>query len=159
MAGSLARVRFCAATLLLGTATPAFGGEISVGASAGVGSAFGQTYFPVGVRLGYGIGLGLEADISVEYWTAASPNFAKTSPGLTWYLPVPLLRPYVGGFYSRWFVESGLPNQDSVGVRGGVGLFSLGPVWTGVGINYERRLSCSSDCNTWHPEASVRITF
>jgi hypothetical protein len=72
---------------------------------------------------------------------------------------LPFLRPYLGGFYAHDFASSGFPDQDSVGIRGGIGLAGAGPISLNVGIAYARRLSCPGDCDTWWPEASAGISF
>lgn len=151
--------RVLVAILTLAAATPAFAQGLRLGASAGVGRAYGQTYYEVGGRLGYDLGFGVTPEIGLAYWGGATPTFYQLSTGLTWYFPLPVLRPYLGGFYAHDFVSSGFPDQDGVGVRGGIGLLGAGPLSINVGIAYERRLSCPADCDTWWPEASVGIAF
>lgn len=151
--------RVLVAILTLAVARPAFAEGLQVGASAGVGRAYGQTYYEVGGRLGYDLGFGVTPEIGLAYWGGATPTFYQLSPGITWYFPLPVLRPYLGGFYAHDFVSSGFPDQDGLGVRGGIGLLGAGPLSINVGIAYERRLSCPADCDTWWPEASVGIAF
>jgi len=148
-----------ALVLTLALADRAAADGLRLGASAGVGRAYGQTYYQLGGRLGYDVGLGLTPELGLNYWGGASPSFFQLSPGITWYLPVPVLRPYVGGFYAHDFVSSGFPDQDGIGVRGGIGLLGAGPLSIGIGIAYERRLSCPSNCDTWWPEASAGFAF
>jgi hypothetical protein len=148
-----------AVALLLTLPAPASAGGFSVGANAGAGFAFGQSYYSVGARAGYGLGLGLELDLAGDYLGGATPGLFKLSPGLTWYSPLPTFQPYVGAFYSHWFVGSGLPDQNSVGLRGGLTLFSAGPASAGFGVAYERVLSCARDCDSWRPEAVARLSF
>jgi hypothetical protein len=88
----------------------------------------------------------------------STPTIFKIGPGLTWYAPLPL-GPYLGGYYAHWFVSDNLGDQDSIGARGGLTLFSAGPTSLTAGIAYERRLSCSVDCDTWWPDAAVGISF
>lgn len=145
--------------LLLLSASQVRADGLLLGAGAGVGSAFGQTYYEVGGRLGYDVGLGLTPEVGVSLWRGASPGFVEVSPGLTWYLPVPFIRPYVGGFYAHDFLDAGLPDQDALGLRGGVGLMGVGPVSIDIGVAWERRLSCSVDCDTWWPEISAGLRF
>ena len=151
--------RVLVAILTLALASPAFAEGLRLGASAGVGRAYGQTYYEVGGRLGYDLGFGVTPEIGLAYWGGATPTFYQLTPGLTWYFPLPLVRPYLGGFYAHDFVSSGFPDQDGLGVRGGIGLLGAGPLSINVGIAYERRLSCPADCDTWWPEASVGIAF
>ncbi len=159
MEGSIRIARAATAALLLATAARAAGADLRVSANAGAGFAYDQTYFALGGRVGYGLGFGFELTVGGDYWTGATPSIFKLSPGLTWYAPIPLLRPYVGGFYDHWFVGNGFPDEDALGVRGGITILSVGPASAGVGVAYERRMSCSRDCDTWWPEASAGFAF
>lgn len=146
-----------AVTALL--AAPRAEAQLHVGATAGASYAFGQTYFSLGGHLGYGVGFGLEPNVEAQWWLGQSPTIVKLAPGITWYLPLPLIRPYVGGYYARWIVSSGVSDQDALGARAGLVVFSAGPASAGLGVAYERRLSCNVNCDTWLPEASAGITF
>lgn len=151
------RVLVAVAALALASRAPAEGLRIGVG--AGVGRAYGQTYYELGGRLGYDLGSGFTPELGLSYWGGATPTFVQLAPGVTWYFPLPVLRPYLGGFYAHDFVSSGFPDQDALGVRGGIGILGAGPLVINIGIAYERRLSCSTDCDTWWPEASAGISF
>jgi hypothetical protein len=151
--------RVLAAILALVLAGDAAADGVRIGASAGVGSAYGQTYFEVGGRLGYDIGFGVTPEVALLFWNGSTPNFVELAPGITWYLPLPVVRPYVGAFYAHDFVSAGFPDQDALGIRGGIGLFGLGPLYVTIGAAYERRLSCPSDCDTWWPEATAGFNF
>jgi hypothetical protein len=151
--------RLVVAVFMLALASRATAEGLRLGASAGVGRAYDQTYYQLGGRLGYDVGFGITPEIGLSYWGGATPSFWQVSPGLTWYLPLPLLRPYLGGFYAHEFVSDGLPDQDGIGVRGGIGLLGAGPLSVNIGVAYERRLSCPADCDTWWPEASAGVSF
>jgi hypothetical protein len=129
------------------------------GASAGAGSAFGQAYGLVGGLVGYELALGLELDVHATWWFGNTPSFLKLGPGLTWYVPLPVVRPYIGGFYSHWFVGSNFPDQDSLGARGGLLLVAAGPAALGVGVVYERLLDCTGECDSWAPEVTATVRF
>ena len=146
-----------AAVLLL--AAPRAEAQVHVGATAGAAYAFGQTYFTLGGHLGYDVGFGLEPNVEAQWWMGQSPSVVKVAPGLTWYLPLPLLRPYIGAYYARWIVSSGVSDQNAAGVRAGVAILSAGPLSATIGVAYERRFSCSVNCDTWLPEAGAGITF
>lgn len=125
-------------------------------ASIGAGSSYGNTYFLVGARIGRELAAGLALEIDGQYWAGESPSLGKLAPGITWYSP---FRVYVGAYYARWFVGSGLPDQDAVGARAGYTLLSRGRTFAGVGVSYERVLDCSNNCDSWWPEASVGVSF
>jgi hypothetical protein len=133
--------------------------QIRIAGTAGLSSAYGHTYFSLGAHLGYEVALGLEPNIEAQWWTGQTPSVFKLAPGLTWYLPLPLIRPYLGGYYAHWFVGSGFSDQDALGLRGGIVLLSTGPASVAVGVAYEHTLSCSVNCDAWIPEASVGVTF
>jgi len=152
-------VRVLAAVLTLALAGRTAAEGLRLGVSAGVGRAYDQTYYQLGGRVGYDVGFGLTPEVGLAYWGGATPSFVQLSPGLTWYFPLPVLRPYLGGFYAHDFVSDGLPDQDGIGVRGGIGLLGAGPLSINVGVAYERRLSCPADCDTWWPEASAGLAF
>jgi hypothetical protein len=145
--------------LVLALARPAAADAFRIAGTAGVGSAFGRIYEEVGGRLGYGLGFGLEATVDGSWWFGQSPSFFKLAPGLTWYLPIPLLRPYVGAYYAHWFVSNGIGDEDSVGARAGVTLISVGPASVSVGAMYDWRLACATDCNGWGPEIAAAFGF
>lgn len=132
---------------------------LRIGGTAQFSENFGHTYFSVGGLLGAELALGLELEMRATWWMGNRPNIFKLSPGLTWYAPLPIWRPYVGVFYSRWFVGDGEPDQDGVGARAGIHLVSVGPLGVGVGAAYERRLSCSDNCDSWVPEAFATVSF
>ncbi len=129
-----------------------------VGASVGFGWAFDQSYFLLGARVGYELALGLVVDVEGQWWFGSSPSIGKLAPGLTWYAPLPL-RPYVGAYYARWFVGSGMDGQDAVGGRVGFEVASAGRASLTVGAVYERLLSCSSACDSVWPETTVALRF
>jgi hypothetical protein len=148
-----------AAALLLAAPGSARADGFRVSASAGAGSNFSQTYFTLGGTVGYGLGFGLELSLGGSYWLGATPAIFKLAPGLTWHMPLPLVRPYVGAFYDHWFVGGGFPDQNGIGARAGLTLMSLGPASVGAGVAYERLLSCSANCDVWWPEANASFSF
>lgn len=133
--------------------------NLRIGGTAQLSQNFGQTYFSVGGLLGAELALGLELEVRGTWWMGNRPNIFKLSPGLTWYAPLPIWRPYVGVFYARWFVGDADPDQDSIGARAGVHLVSVGPLGVGIGAAYERRLDCPADCDSWIPEAFATVSF
>ncbi len=130
-----------------------------LGAMAGVGSAYHNTYFLLGARVGYEIAFGLTLDVEGQWWTGSTPSLGKLAPGLIWYVPIPLLHPYIGAFYAHWFVGSNFGDQDAVGWRAGLQVASAGPASVDVGFAYEHLLSCPANCDSWWPEVSAGVRF
>jgi hypothetical protein len=111
----------------------------------------------LGARVGYDLAAGLALELEGDYWFGGDPQYGKLAPGITWYSP---FRFYAGAYYARWFVGSGYPDTDALGLRGGVTLASTGRTVIGVGLAYEHTLgTCSLDCDSWWPEASVGVRF
>src|SRR5512138_1975194 len=113
---------------LLTLAVPATAEGFRIGASGGVASMYNQTYVGLGARLGYDLGLGVTPELGAAYWTGGTPTIFELAPGVTWYMPLPVIRPYVGAFYSHLFLGSGFPDQDALGGRAGISLIGMGPV-------------------------------
>lgn len=131
---------------------------MSLALVVGGGSAYGQSYFLVGGRFGYGIGLGFQLSLDGQWWTGATPALGKVAPGVIWVAPLPF-RPYLGAYYAHWFVGSDLPDDDAVGGRVGLHLGGAGPAMLAIGVAYERVLSCQAQCDSWWPEFMAGVSF
>jgi hypothetical protein len=161
MTSALRWGRVLVVVLWVTNAAPVKAEGFRLGASAGVTSTYNQTYFTLGGRLGYDVGFGVTPELGLTLWTGGTPSIVELSPGITWYMPLPVIRPYVGAFYSYQFVGSGYANQDAVGGRAGIGLFGAGPVSVSIGAAYKKLLSCpaNASCETWWPEAFAGVGF
>jgi hypothetical protein len=78
------------------------------------------------------------------------------------YVQSQTLKPYVGAFYRRAYVD-GLPDINSTGARAGV-YFSAGRnAYLGIGAVYESYIDCNesvySSCDDIYPEVSFTIAF
>src|SRR6267378_3428406 len=95
-------------------------GSTQVGVTGGTGYAFDQSYFVLGVGVGYYLFDGLSIGLSLESWTGSDPKMLKVTPSVQYvFRQVPVVKPYVGVFYRRAYVD-GLPDIDSVGGRAGL---------------------------------------
>lgn len=161
MTSALRCGRVVVVAVLVAFAVPAKAEGFRIGASAGVASMYDQTYFGIGGRLGYDLGFGVTPELGATYWTGGTPTIFELAPGVTWYMPLPIIRPYVGAFYSHQFLGSGFSDQDAIGGRAGISLFGLGPLQLSVGAAYKKQLSCPANgsCDTWWPEAFAGIGF
>lgn len=131
---------------------------VSLGLVVGGGSSYGQSYFLIGGRVGYGLGLGLELSFDGQWWTGGTPSLGKLAPGLLWVAPLPF-RPYLGAYYAHWFVGSGYADEDAIGGRVGLVVGGAGRASLAVGVAYEHAFSCSVYCDAWFPEAMAGVTF
>jgi len=130
-------------------------GRVYSWASVGTTFAYGQTYGSANVGVGYLLRQGIAPNVEVGYAFGNNPTLWSLRPGVTWYMPVPVVRPYVGTYYTHWFVGSGLPDQDGIGGRAG---FSLGRVVT-FGVTYDHMFGCNLNCDAWTPQISAGLSL
>jgi hypothetical protein len=139
----------------------------SVRLSLMVGSGFTATddYLILGAGLGYFLVDGLEIGLDYDIWFLADPVLNRLSPGVRYvFHQIPVIKPYVGGFYRHTFVGSGYEDFDYLGAR--LGIFYVPQsrgVYVGGGAVYEHMLSCKNsafiDCDNWYPEIFVGVSF
>ena len=136
-------------------------GSVRGSLQAGSGGAFGNRYLVVGAGLGYYVFDGLEVGLEVDVWFGQEPTITRLTPQTRYVLYfVPVLKPYVGAFYSHWFVGGGRDDADTAGGRVGAFWVSGGGSYFGGGVVHEVILSeCTVDCSDTYPEISVSISF
>jgi hypothetical protein len=130
-------------------------GRLYSWASVGTTFAYGQTYGSANVGVGYLLRQGIAPNVEVGYAFGNNPTLWSLRPGVTWYMPLPVVRPFVGTYYTHWFVGSGLPDQDGIGGRAG---FSLGRVVT-FGVTYDHMFGCNQNCDAWTPQISAGLSL
>lgn len=143
--------------------TPFDRGRFGLTAGAGTTSAFGERYFAIAAGTSYyvldGVGVGLGTQVQ---W-GDGPTIFRTTPDLR-YVAQPLvgrwpLIPYVGVFYTHWFVGERIADVDAVGTRGGL-LYVSGSVVLGLGLAYEHLVStCTMDCSAVYPDITISIAL
>ena len=121
--------------------------------SVGTTFAYGETYGSVNLGVGLMMKLGLVPNVELSYAFGASPTLWALRPGVTWFMPVPVLRPFVGAYYTHWYV-SDLPDENGVGGRLG---FSLGPIQ--LSATYDRALNCETNCDSWSPQVAFGMSL
>jgi len=124
-------------------------------ASFGTTFAYGQTYGSANVGAGVLLQRGIAPNVELGYAFGNSPTLWSLRPGVTWYVPMGNVRPYVGAYYTHWFVGDGRPDQDGIGARLGL---SLGQVMS-VGVTYDRAFNCSQNCDSWTPTISAGLSL
>jgi hypothetical protein len=128
-------------------------GRIYAWGSVGTTFAYGQTYGSANVGVGYLMKAGITPNAELSYAFGSSPTMWILRPGVTWFMPVPRLNPYVGAYLTHWFV-SDRSDENGVGARAG---FSLGRLIS-LGVTYDRALNCSKNCEIWSPQVSASIS-
>jgi len=129
----------------------------------GSGYAFNNSYLIIGVGAAYFVADGLDLGLDFEAWTGGNPSITKISPRLDYVFKTGgSLRPYIGAFYRRTFIE-GLDDLNSIGGRAGLYYMSGKNFYVGAGLVYESYLSCQtsiySSCEDTYPEFVVAFTF
>ena len=131
--------------------------------SGGTGYAFKETYFVLGLGANYYVVDGLNVGLALEWWSGSSPGIYKLTPSVQYvFHQVPTVKPYVGVFYRRTYVD-GLADINSVGGRAGAYLQAGRNTYIGGGVVYERYVSCNESvyrsCSSTYPELSITFAF
>jgi len=157
----LANVASAASVGTGGISTAFSKNSISVGVVVGSGSAFNDNYYILGGSVGYYVLKGLEIGIDAQYWFSGDPSITKISPQIRYVFTQPkVIKPYVGAFYSRTFVDSDfIDDQDSFGYRAGAYFSTNNRVYIGGGVVYEEYRDCSFDCSNTYPEILFQVSF
>lgn len=175
----MVRARPLTLLMLLGLATPvAADGEIvpsepvirtpfdrgRVGLSLGGGSqtTLGFRYFVIGGGVGYYVLDGVELGLAAQHQFGDGPSISNLRPSVR-YVAQPLvgrwpLVPYVGGFYSHWFIGDQLADVDAVGARTGL-LYVSGSLILGLGVVYERIVSACTACDDVYPDFTISLAL
>jgi hypothetical protein len=143
-------------------------GRLRIGGMIGWAQASTYTgsinWFILGVGVGYNVLDGLEPHVDTTFWIG-DPFVTTLTPGLRYvFHMVPVVKPYVGGFYRHYFVSGndyGWDDSDALGGRAGV-YFMTGPMsYFGGGIIYEHFLdeNLFSEVDQVYPEITIAIAF
>ena len=131
--------------------------------TGGTGYAFDETYFVAGVGVSHYVIDGLNLGLFFESWSGSDPSVYKLTPSVQYVLhQVPVVKPYIGAFYRRTYVD-GLDDINSAGGRAGAYLQTGRNAYLGAGVVYESYLDCSKtvyrECTSTYPEVSFTIAF
>jgi hypothetical protein len=147
------------------SAGPFSRGSVRLSLLIGTGSSINDTYLILGAGAGYYLLDGLELGLDYEAWILAEPVMNRLSPGLRYvFHMVPVIKPYIGGFYRHTFVGNDIEDWDSLGARGGIYYVPPnGGLYVGGGAVYEHLLGCTNstfvDCDDVYPEIFVGVSF
>jgi hypothetical protein len=131
--------------------------------TAGNGYAFDQSYLVLGLGVSYYVLDGLNVGLFLESWSGSDPHLYKVTPSVQYvFHQVPVLKPYIGAFYRRTYVD-GLPDINSAGGRAGVYVQAGRNAYVGAGAVYESYLDCNTttyrSCSDTYPELSFTVAF
>jgi hypothetical protein len=127
----------------------------------GAASGFNNTYFMAGVGIGYFVLPGLEVGAQIDEWFGSPPNVTRIAPELKYVFDiVDVVKPYIGGFYRRWFLSNDAANLNTAGGRAGLIIVSSPRTYVSAGAAYERVLgTCTAGCSFWFPEIGAALAF
>jgi hypothetical protein len=143
--------------------TPFDRGKMSLSVAGGSSNNFGQRYFGIGAGFGYFILDGLELGVAALHQFGDGPSISKLAPQIR-YVAKPLvgkwpLIPYVGVFYTHWFIGDMFEDVDAIGARSGL-LYVSGRVLLGLGVAVEQTVSeCVEECVTVYPDLTISLSF
>lgn len=125
----------------------------------GSGQLFREDYLIIGVGIGHYVKDGLEVGLEVDAWTGGDPSIYEITPKITYVLDNRSdVKPYIGGFYNRTFIED-LDDSDSYGYR--VGFYS--PIghssYIGIGLVRTELQDCTETVFVSCSDTYSEITF
>jgi len=128
----------------------------------GTGYAFNDDYFVLGLSGSYFIANGLNIGLAYESWSGGNPGIEKVTPSILYvFYQSQTIKPYIGAFYRRTYIEN-LPDLESVGGRAGV-YMSSGNAYISLGGVYESYLDCEESiyrtCDDTYPEIGITFVF
>ncbi len=145
------------------SASPFNQGRSNLIITGGSGSAFNDDYIILGMGYGYYLMNGFQLGIKFDLWLDGKPSIYQVTPDVQYvFHKVPKVKPYVGAFYTRSYIES-LDDLDAFGYRGGVYLVTGGRSYVGIGGAYRKYQDCKetiyTDCSTSYMEFSFLLSF
>jgi len=131
--------------------------------AVGSGQLYTEDYFVIGLGAGYFVTDGFQVGLDVSAWTGGDPSIYEVTPKLTYVFDNPSsVKPYLGMFYNRTFIE-GLDDNNSLGYRAGF----YSPVgeraFIGIGAVYTELQDCTEtsfiSCSSTYTELSFIFTL
>ncbi len=138
-------------------------GATNVSVLVGSGRAFDESYVVLGLGAGYYVADGLELGLELETWLNGDPNIYKVTPALRYVFNTSgRVRPYVGAFYRRVFIED-FDDRDSWGGRAGVYIPTGARSYIGLGVAYSELVDCNEQiydtCSDTYPELTFAFAL
>jgi len=130
--------------------------------TGGTGYAFDDDYFIIGVGANYFVADGFSLGLNIETWTSGDPSLTKVTTSAQYTFYQARIKPYVGAFYRRVFIED-FSNLDSYGGKAGLYFAAGGNLYFNAGLVYEEYSQCKEsvyrDCSDSYPEFGATLAF
>jgi hypothetical protein len=138
-------------------------GRKEVMITGGSGSAFNDTYLILGVGAAYYVLDGLNVGLSAQAWFGGDPGVYNVTPSIEYvFHQIPKVKPYVGAFYRRTFID-GRSDLNSTGLRAGVYVEAGRNNYLGLGVVHQSFSDCSANiyikCDSDYVEATFKFAF
>ena len=134
-------------------------GNTTATVALGSGQFFRENYLIIGAGIGYYVADGIELGVDVDYWTGGDPSIYELTPKLTYvYDNSSQLKPYVGVFYNRTFIE-GLDDSDALGYRLGALMPAGRKTYIGLGVVHTELQDCTESLLVTCSETYTELTF
>jgi hypothetical protein len=133
---------------------PTTPGRVYAWGTVGPTFAYGNTYGSLGLGVGYRMPSNLAPNVELTYNFGPEPTFWTLRPGVTWFIPISLGHPFIGGYLTHWFVNDA-GDRNGIGARAG---FSIGRILS-FAITYDHAIGCSQSCDLWTPSLTAGITL
>ena len=125
----------------------------------GSGQFFSEDYLIIGVGVGYYVTDGIELGLDIDFWTGGDPSIYEITPKLTYvYDNSSQLKPYVGVFYNRTYIE-GFNDSDALGYRVGAFMPAGRKTYIGLGIVHTELQDCIETLLVSCSETYTELTF
>lgn len=138
-------------------------GKARVSVSAGSSTAYNETYFQVGVGIGYYVMDGLEIGLDARTWQGGKFSIHEIAPSVTYvFNNFNSFKPYLGMLH-RLTIIKGREDISAIGARAGFYLQSSPNILMRAGVVGIRYQDCDrmpfTDCTEVYPEVSAGFYF
>ena len=142
---------------------PFTAGSARLSVAFGGATAFNRDYSVFGLGVGYFVSDGIEVGLDAEQWFGNSPHIEQVSPQLRAVVSTEgKIKPYVGAFYRRTYIEN-YRDLDTVGGRAGVYVLAGRNAYIGLGLAQDFHLNCDrtlyASCTETFPELLIAVIF
>ena len=138
-------------------------GRTELMVTGGSGYAFNDSYLILGVGAAVYVANGLNVGLSAQHWFGGERSISNVTPSVEYvFYQAPNIKPYVGVFYRRTYIE-GLPDLDSTGLRAGFYVEAGRRNYFGFGLVHQSFMDCNPNtyikCDSTYLEASFKFSF